>query len=125
MYENHFSFQFKPFELVPNPDDNTLHKLIENAHVNISITAQRTGLKLKLLNTLYNGRFCLVNDKMLNGSELDDLCIIANNKGSIKRTIKALFEKEFKPENVDERISKLSTLYNNGNNVEHLIKLVG
>lgn len=115
----------KNIELVPNPDDNTLHKLIENAHVNISITAQRTGLKLKLLNTLYNGRFCLVNDKMLNGSELDDLCIIANNKGSIKRTIKALFEKEFKPENVDERISKLSTLYNNGNNVEHLIKLVG
>jgi len=115
----------KNIELIPNPDDKTLHELIENAHINIAITAQRTGLKLKLLNTLYNGRFCIVNDKMLSGSELDDLCIIANNKESIKRKIKSLFHEEFLPENVIERIGKLGSLYNNGNNVERLIELVG
>lgn len=112
-------------ELIPDPDDTTLHDLIENAHINISITAQKTGLKLKLLNTLYNGRFCLVNDKMLSGSELDDLCIIANNQGTMKRKIRSLFRKDFAASNVDTRKSKLGTIYNNGHNVENLIELVG
>ncbi len=111
-------------ELIADPDDTTLHHLIENAHINISITAQKTGLKLKLLNTLYNGRFCLVNDKMLSGSELDDLCIIANNQGAMKRKIKSLFNKDFAEDNVDNRKTKLGTIYNNGHNVESLIELV-
>ena len=114
----------KNVELIANPDDDTLTQLIENAHVNISVTAQRTGLKLKLLNTLYNGRFCLVNDKMLSGSELDDLCIIANNQGTLKREIKTLFNKEFKEEYISDRRIKLGTIYNNGNNVDHLIRLI-
>ena len=114
----------KNIELIADPSDEKLHDLIENAHINISITAQRTGLKLKLLNTLYNGRFCLVNDKMLSGSELDDLCIIANNHGSIKRKIKLLFEEDFREDSVEDRKAKLGTIYNNGNNVDHLIKLI-
>lgn len=114
----------KNVELIANPDDKTLNELIENAHVNVSITAQKTGLKLKLLNTLYNGRFCLVNDKMLSGSELDDLCIIANNKGTLKRKLKLLFDKEFDLKRIKDRKKKLGTIYNNGNNVDHLISLI-
>lgn len=112
-------------ELISNPDDDTLNNLIENAHINVSVTAQRTGLKLKLLNTLYNGRFCLVNDKMLSGSELDDLCIIANNQNTLKRKIKSLFEQDFAIDNIRDRKNKLGTIYNNGNNVDRLIELVG
>ena len=82
-------------------------------------------VKLKLLNTLYNGRFCLVNDKMLNGSQLDDLCIIANNKSNIRRKIKTLFTEEFTEENIIDRKTKLGAIYNNGNNVTQLISLVG
>lgn len=115
----------KNVELIANPDDATLNELIENAHVNVSITAQRTGLKLKLLNTLYNGRFCLVNDKMLSGSELDELCIVANNKGTIKRNLKTLFKEKFDEADIDDRKLKLGTIYNNGNNVDRLIELIG
>jgi len=114
----------KNVELISNPDDKTLNELIENAHVNVSVTAQKTGLKLKLLNTLYNGRFCLVNDKMLSGSELDDLCIIANDKGTLKRQLKMLFEQKFDQNKIDTRKIKLGTIYNNGNNVDHLISLI-
>ena len=114
----------KNVELIANPDDKTLNGLIENAHVNVSITAQKTGLKLKLLNTLYNGRFCLVNDKMLSGSELDDLCIVANTEDTLKRNLKTLFEQEFDQNKIDTRKVKLGTIYNNGNNVDHLISLI-
>lgn len=111
-------------ELISNPDDETLNELIQNAHINISVTAQKTGLKLKLLNTLYNGRFCLVNDKMLSGSDLDELCIIANDHGSMKRKIKSLFKQSFTNEKIEDRKQKLGTIYNNGHNVEQLIELV-
>ena len=111
-------------ELISNPDDETLGNLIKNAQINISITAQKTGLKLKLLNTLYNGRHCLVNEKMLSGSELDELCIIANDHASMKRQVKSLFNKEFNESNINNRKQKLTSIYNNGHNVEHLIKLI-
>jgi hypothetical protein len=114
----------KNIELIANPDDKTLQDLIQNAQINISITAQRTGLKLKLLNTLYNGRFCLVNDKMLSGSELDELCIIANTHSSMRAKIKALFKQDFDEKKINQRKKLLGTIYNNGHNVEHLIGLV-
>jgi hypothetical protein len=111
-------------QLIANPDDNQLQELIENAHINISITAQKTGLKLKLLNNLYNGRFCLVNDKMLSGSKLDELCDIANNEATIKRKIKSLFKRDFGEDSIIERKAILESVYNNGHNVDKLISLL-
>jgi hypothetical protein len=110
-------------ELIENPTDEELSFLIKNAHINVAITAQATGLKLKLLNTLYNGRFCLVNDKMLSGSKLDDLTIIANDAESMKATIVDLFNKSFTGENINERKELLGVIYNNGNNIDKLIDL--
>lgn len=111
-------------ELIGNPSDEKLQELIENAHINISITAQKTGLKLKLLNNLYNGRFSLVNDKMLSGSNLDDLCEVANNYISLRRRIKILFRKEFTQKLIDERKINLGKIYCNGSNVKKIIKLI-
>jgi hypothetical protein len=114
----------KDIELISNPDDETLDNLIRNAQINISVTAQQTGLKLKLLNTLYNGRHCLVNEKMLSGSELDELCIIANDHATMKRKIRNLFEQEFDEDIIEDRKQKLTSIYNNGHNVEYLIELI-
>ena len=79
--------KYNNIEVVSNPDDEKMFDLIKNAHINLLVTFQATGLKLKLLNTLYNGRFCLVNDKMLNGTRLDDLCVIGNNASELKQKI--------------------------------------
>ena len=111
-------------ELIGNPSDDQLQGLIENAHINISITAQKTGLKLKMLNNLFNGRFILVNDKMLSGSNLDNLCEVANNHVALKRRIKILFRKEFTQELIDERKQNLNEAYCNGNNIMKLIALI-
>jgi hypothetical protein len=111
-------------EIVANPSDQELFELINNAHINISITFQATGLKLKLLNTLYNGRFCLVNEQMLSGSALDDLCIIANDAKSLRKQIRELFKKSFDEASIEQRRLKLGSLYNNGNNVSKLIELI-
>ncbi|MFK5856554.1 MAG: hypothetical protein QM503_10515 [Bacteroidota bacterium] len=111
-------------ELIANPDDETLQGLIENAHISVSITAQKTGLKLKLLNNLFNGRFVLVNEKMLSGSNLDDLCEVANNYETIKRRIRILFKKEFTADIIEERKVSLNKVYSNKSNVKLIVDLL-
>lgn len=111
-------------ELIANPTDTELFELINDAHINVSVTFQATGLKLKLLNTLYNGRFCLVNDAMLSGTALDDLCVIANDAKGMQSAVRMLFRKSFSDQDIALRRQKLGLLYHNGNNVEKLISLV-
>jgi len=98
--------------------------LIRNAHVNVLVTFQATGLKLKLLNTLYNGRFCLVNEKMLNGTGLNELCEIANTPGEQKEKLKVLFGEKFEGDEIMRRRKILDECYSNDKNAEWLIELV-
>lgn len=114
----------KNISLIPNPDDEKMFSLIRNAHVNILVTFQATGLKLKLLNVLYQGRFCLVNDKMLNGTGLDELCVIGNTPDALKKELKSLFEKDFTADEITLREKTISKLYSNAKNAEKLINLV-
>ncbi len=110
--------------LLPNPDDETLNGIIQNAHINLLVTFQATGLKLKLINTLYNGRYCLVNDKMLSGSALDELCILSNGPESIKQQIRRLMRREFTSREVARRATKLQQMYHNGHNTRKLIEVI-
>jgi len=111
-------------ELIANPDDDKMFELIRNAHVNILVTFQATGLKLKLLNTLYKGRFCLVNDKMLNGTGLDELCETANTPDEQKLKLKQLFLKPFTSDMIALRKQILEVNYSNEKNAQRLIEVV-
>lgn len=110
--------------IVANPDDEEMFELIRNAHINILVTFQATGLKLKLLNTLYRGKFCLVNDKMLNGTGLEDLCVIANSSKEFKQKLRVLFNKEFSIDEINARTKILEKRYSNNYNADKLIHLV-
>jgi hypothetical protein len=48
-------------EFIKNPSNEKLQALIQHAHINILPSMQVSGIKLKLLNALFNGRFCLLN----------------------------------------------------------------
>jgi hypothetical protein len=110
--------------LVANPDDDQLQKLIREAHLNLLITGQSTGMKLKLLNSMFNGRFCLINNKMKTGSPLDKLCEVANDAESIKKKIEDLMSRTFTLEMKEAREDALFALYNNGNHVQQLMELI-
>ena len=110
--------------LIENPDDDTMFDIIRNAHVNILVTFQATGLKLKLLNTLYKGRFCLVNDKMLNGTGLEDCCQTGNTPQELIDKLNQLFSKEFTESEIKKRENILNQRYSNDKNADQLIHLV-
>ncbi len=111
-------------ELIPNPSDKEMFDLIRNAHVNVLVTFQGTGLKLKLLNTLYNGRFNLVNRVMLNGTGLDDACVIADSPADIKTKVKDLFKHKFNGEELHIREEKLVKHFDNTIIANQLTELV-
>ncbi len=111
-------------ELISNPTDKEMFDLIRDAHVNILVTFQATGLKLKLLNTLYNGRYCLVNDKMLSGTKLAELCNIANNAEEMKAKIREIAEKSFCKDDISGREQKLNGMYCNKINAKQLVSLI-
>jgi len=112
---------FTNVSLITNPDDAEMEKLLRNAQVNLLLTFQATGLKLKLLNVLYGGRFCLVNSAMLAGTGLDELCVIANSPQDIISNLNDLLKKEFTAEEIELRKTSLSKNYSNKANAEKLI----
>lgn len=112
-------------ELIENPEDDDLQDLIRNAHINILVTTQSTGLKLKLLNALFNGRYCVVNDKMVEGLDINDLCVVANTADEIKTVVADLMTKPFVEEQVAIRKSRMDAFYNSSRATDRLVELLG
>ncbi|MBW6490582.1 MAG: glycosyltransferase family 1 protein [Lentimicrobium sp.] len=116
--------KYENISVVANPDDETLFSLIRNAQVNILVTFQATGLKLKLLNTLYNGRHCLVNQAMLNGTGLESLCHIAETSDQLVMKLHELSKKPFTEKEISKRKQILEIAFSNSGNADRLIEAV-
>ena len=110
--------------LKTNLDDAEMMDLIRNAQINVMVTDQPTGLKLKLLNALYNGRFCLVNGDMIRGTSLDQLCIVAETPEEFIGEIKRLMKEDFTEDDVEERDNAMRELYQNERNVSVMIRTI-
>lgn len=113
----------KKIKLVENPSDKQINDLIGSAQINIMSTQQETGIKLKLLKSLFLGRHCLVNDKMLHGTELSTFCTIANSKTQWVEQINYLKDKTFNKKDIEKR-KKIKTLYNNENEAKKIIEFI-
>jgi hypothetical protein len=98
-----------------------MESLIANAQINVLVTFQATGLKLKLLNTLYNGRWMLVNREMLAGTGLDSLCEIAGDAVEMKQKIISLFKTEFDQNQLVARRLLLQSRFSDKENAKKLI----
>ena len=96
--------------LVANPDDATMQSLVQNAQVNILYTDQPTGLKLKLLNSLFAGRHCLVNSAMVAGTGLASLCTVADRAGEMSQALERLMQTPFDTPQLELRTRALQPL---------------
>ena len=99
-------------------------ELIENAQCNVLFTFQATGLKHKLLNSLYKGRFVIANDKMVLNSGLDMLCVIANTPEEIIAEINQCWEQEVSKSEQGERMKILKENYSNQSNANRMIPFI-
>lgn len=99
---------------------NQILSLIKNAQINVLPTFQSTGIKLKLINSLFIGRHCVVNDKMVKNTGLEGLCVKANKPADFIKAINKLWGKEFTEKDIAERESILTEQFTNTENVKIL-----
>jgi hypothetical protein len=98
-----------------------LDKLIENAQINVLPTFQPTGIKLKLLSALYKGRFCVVNNYMVENTGLEPLCIVADSAEEMKSAIEKTKNIEFTASAIENRTLALNKGFSNLSNAQFLV----
>jgi hypothetical protein len=110
--------------LVADPSDAELNDLIRKAHINILplFNEEITGVRLKLLHALYEGRHCIVNEPMVAGSGLEDACHIATTADAFASVIAQLYHQPFTEEEIRLRKRLLGDTYNNEKNTRALIQ---
>ncbi len=97
--------------------------LIKNAHINVLPTFQSTGIKLKLINSLFIGRHCIVNDKMVKNTGLETLCSKANKPIEFTKAISKFWGKEFTKEDITARENILKEQFSNTENIKILTQI--
>lgn len=81
--------------LIANPDSNQFEQLLNEARVNLLITFQPTGIKLKLLNALCRGAHIVTNTAMVAGTGLENYVDTADTTVDITAAIDRLMETPF------------------------------
>jgi hypothetical protein len=107
--------------LVSDPSDPELKDIISKAQLHVIPSFNCTGVKLKLLNALYNGRHCIVNANAVEGTGLKDVCHLAEDANDFKRVIQTLYERPFTFLDLQLRREKLQHQYNNHITASRLI----
>jgi hypothetical protein len=110
--------------LVANPSESEMNDLIRKAHINVlpCFNKNITGIRLKLLHALFEGRHCVVNDPMVEGTGLESACHVGGNADGFASIISQLYHQPFTPEEIALRKRLLGNTYNNEENTKKFIQ---
>jgi hypothetical protein len=101
-----------------------IEKLIGEAQCNVLPTFQSTGIKLKLIASLFRGRTCIVNTPMVINTGLETLCSIADTPEEMKNAIRQAMGRSFNNEELKRREEILMSDFSNTKNAAKLIKIL-
>jgi len=117
-------FQYPLTCLIPDPSEAELQDLIAKAQLNVLPSFNCTGVKLKLLNALFNGRHCLVNGGMVEGSGLESICHVADGAETMRSLVQNLYTQAMRPEEIKVRKEVLAGIYNKEDNLQQLLRSI-
>lgn len=116
---------FDHIEVQANLSKEDMESLIQNAQINILISFNNAGVKLKLLNALYKGRHCIVNQPIIQNTGLEGLCHCHDEPREIIQAIKKLMKIEFTITELQERTTNLqSSPFSNVTNAQKTLKIL-
>jgi hypothetical protein len=109
--------------LVADPSETEMNDLVRKAHINVlpCFNKSITGIRLKLLHALYQGRHCVVNDPMVAGTGLEPTCHIGTTANAFASIITQLYHQPFGEEEIRLRKQLLCSVYDNEKNTKTLI----
>lgn len=116
--------KYPNIKIKDNISTEKIYTLIQDAQINILPTFQATGIKLKLLAALFNGRHCIVNTPMVMNTGLESLCSVKDSADEMKKEIVRLFEKDFDSIEIKKREEILLSNFSNKKNAKQLAGLI-
>ncbi|MEM6964047.1 MAG: glycosyltransferase [Bacteroidota bacterium] len=111
--------------LKANLPHEEMDNLIQNAHANVLLSFQSAGMKLKLLNALFRGRFCVVNGFMVKNTGLEKLCRIGNTPSELIDILKRLATQNFSKKEIEKREAILTEGFSNQRSAEQIVQIIG
>lgn len=110
--------------LVENPDETQMEDIISKAHIHVLPSFNNTGIKIKLLHALFNGRHCVVNNEMVAGTPLASLCHVVNTAEEFKERLSMLYHQKFMAEEKEFRKQNLYKEFSNEANARQMVKWI-
>ncbi len=95
-----------------------MEDLITNAMAHILLTQQPTGLKLKLLNALYLGRYVVANREMVYGTGLEAVVCMVRDDAELITQVQRIASRDFTDTEREHRRTILSPRYDDAYNAE-------
>ena len=116
--------------LIASPNEKEMETLIASAHIHLLYSFQDTGVKLKLINVLQNGKFCITNNAIVRSLPVKKLLILANSPEEILFALKDLMGRQFDDKIMADRKQFLKMIYHENkmilnkifsNNIDYLL----
>ena len=114
----------KNVKIIANPSEFKMQNLIREAHIQLMLTFQSTGFKLKLITSLFAGRFVIANDGMMQGNGLKKCILCANTPEEFMSMIHMLKDKAFDSSEIQRRKTCISEDYFNQKKAKDIINLL-
>lgn len=111
-------------KILPNPTDAEMVNLLQNAQINVLLSFQKAGMKLKLLNALYRGRHCVVNRHTVQNTGLESLCYVKNTSKDIRALVESLMNVQLSSKQIEERKGILERDFSNKANAAKIIETI-
>ena len=110
--------------LIANASPAEMETAIADAHIHILPSFNATGIKIKLLNALYNGRHCVVNKPAVEGTNLAQLCHVADTPDEMQHKVLQLMQTPFLLPEIKRRKRVLNEEFNNAKGAENIRQLL-
>ena len=107
-----------------NLTEEEIEALLIEAHVHILPTFQQTGIKLKLIHALFAGRFCIVNQMMIENTGLADYCKVATSDSELLILLKKTILEEYTKEHITQRKQLEKGMFSNEFNAQKISDLL-
>ena len=110
--------------LIDTPPSVNMEALIQYAHVNLLMTFQQTGIKLKLLHALESGKHILINSLMDDSGIFKSMCHVKDKPNEIIQKINDLMLLDFTDHEDLKRKELFSRYFDNEKNAETILKII-
>tara|TARA_R110002020_G_scaffold390778_3_gene601233 strand:+ start:54 stop:1175 length:1122 start_codon:yes stop_codon:yes gene_type:complete len=99
-----------------------LKKLFAGAHINICYSYQRSGTKLKVIHSLYEGRHCVVNENVIDDPQILKQCSLIKTEEELMKAVEDLRNSPFVQSK--ERENALDSVYSTKKNAQKIIDIL-